>query len=90
MRNLLNTVLNAKDKKSTCYDGIDMCMLKKCIPHSLTPLKHIILCNIPLSQSIFPDEVEIARTIPLLKSGDMQNVSNCRSISLLPQFSKIL
>ena len=36
------------------------------------------------------DEIKIARIIPLFKSGDKQNVSNYRPISLLPQFSKIL
>ena len=30
---LLNIVHNAKDNKSKGYDGIDMCMLKKIIPH---------------------------------------------------------
>ena len=70
------------------YDGIDMCMLKQIIPHILTPLRHI--CNTSLSQGIFPDEMKIARIIPLFKSGDKQNVSNYRPISLLPQFSKIL
>ena len=78
----------SKDKKSKGYDGIDMCMLKKIIPHILTPLRHI--CNTSLSQGIFPDEMKIARIIPLFKSGDKQNVSNYRPISLLPQFSKIL
>ena len=85
---LLNIVHNAKDKKSKGYDGIDMCMLKKIIPHILTPLRHI--CNTSLGQGIFPDEMKIARIIPLFKSGDKQNVSNYRPISLLPQFPKIL
>ena len=80
---LLNIVHNVKDKKSKGYDGIDMCMLKKIIPHILTR-------NTSLSQGIFPDEMKIARIIPLFKSGDNQNVSNYRPISLLPQFSKIL
>ena len=85
---LINIVHSAKDKKSKGYDGIDMCLLKKIIPHILTPLRHI--CNTSLGQGIFPDEMKIARIIPLFKSCDKQNVSNYRPISLLPQFSKIL
>ena len=85
---LINIVHSAKDKKSKGYDGIDMCLLKKIVPHILTPLRHI--CNTSLGQGIFPDEMKIARIIPLFKSGDKQNVSNYRPISLLPQFSKIL
>ena len=63
-------------------------MSAKIIPHILTPLRHI--CNTSLGQGIFPEEMNIARIIPLFKSGDKQNVSNYRPISLLPQFSKIL
>ena len=48
------------------------------------------ICNTSLGQGIFPDVMKIARIIPLFKSGDKQNVSNYRPISLLPQFSKIL
>ena len=84
---LINIVHSAKDKKSKGYDGIDM-SAKKIIPHILTSLRHI--CNTSLGQGIFPDEMKIARIIPLFKSGDKQNVSNYRPISLLPQFSKIL
>ena len=61
---------------------------KKIIPPILTPLRHI--CNTSLGQGIFSDEMKIARIIPLFKSGDKQNVSNYRPISLLPQFSNIL
>ena len=85
---LINIVHSAKDKKSKGYDGIDMCLLNKIIPHILTPLRDI--CNTSLGQGIFPDEMNIARIIPLIKSGDKQNVSNYMPISLLPQFSKIL
>ena len=76
-------------KKSKGYDGIDMCLLKKIIPHILTPLIHT--CNTSLGQGIFPDEMmTIARIIPLFESGDKLNVSNYGHISFLPQFSKIL
>ena len=79
---LLNIVHSAKDKKSKCFDGIDMCLLKKIVPHILTP--H----NTSLWQCIFPDEMKIARIIHLFKSGDKQHVSKYRPISLLPQFSQ--
>ena len=84
---LIHIVHSAKDMKSKGYDGIDV-SAKKIIPHILTPLRHI--CNTSLGQGIFPDEIKIARIIPLFKSGDKQNVSNYRPISLLPPFSKIL
>ena len=38
---LLNIVHNAKDMKYKGYDGIAMCLLKKIIPHILTPLRYV-------------------------------------------------
>ena len=75
-------------QESKGYDGIDMCLVKKIIPHILAPLRHI--CNLSLEQGVFPDDMKIAKVIPLFKAGDDQNFSNNRPISLLPQFSKIL
>ena len=34
--------------------------------------------------------MKITRVIPILKTGDVQEFSNYRSISILPQFSKVL
>ena len=85
---LLTIVHKCKSKASKGYDGIDMNLVKKIIPFILVPLKHI--CNSSLEQGVFPEDMKIARVIPLFKSGDDQTVSNYRPISLLPQFSKIL
>ena len=38
---------------------------------------------------IVPDELKIARVIPLLKSGDRSLFTNYRPVSVLPAFSKI-
>ena len=85
---ILAIVCKCKSKKSKGYDGIEMCLVKKIVPHILAPLRHI--CNLSLEQGVFPDDMEIAKVIPLFKAGDDQNLLNYRPISLLPQFSKIL
>ena len=46
--------------------------------------------NLALEQGVFPDDMNIAKVIPLFKARDDQNLLNYRPISLLPQFSKIL
>ena len=43
-----------------------------------------------LSTGLVPDKLKIAKVIPVFKSGDKDNVSNYRPISVLPIFSKIL
>ena len=41
------------------------------------------------AQGIFPDELKLARVVPIYKSGDKKEVSNYRPISVLSFYSKI-
>ena len=43
-----------------------------------------------LESGNFPDNLKIARVIPVFKAGDPANTSNYRPISVLPCFSKML
>ena len=42
-----------------------------------------------LLHGIFPNELKIARVIPLYKGGDSKYLVNYRPVSVLPVFSKI-
>ena len=46
--------------------------------------------NLSITKGVFPDELKVARVIPLFKSGDVTSFSNYRPVSVLPLFSKIL
>ena len=46
--------------------------------------------KISLESGIFPDYMKIANIVPLFKSGDEEQFSNFRPVSILPQFAKIL
>ena len=52
-----------------------------------SPLAHIV---ISLKSGIVPDQLKIARVLPLFKSGDNNMLSNYRPISVLPIFPKYL
>ena len=65
-----------------------MSLVKLVIPYIVKPLKHIF--NNSLQKGVFPDSMKIARVIPIFKTGGVQEFSNYRPISILPQFSKIL
>ena len=73
---------------SSGYDSISATTVQKTATAFITPLTHIM--NLSLSSGIFPQELKIARVIPLFKSGDAMLFSNYRPVSVLPLFSKIL
>ncbi len=52
------------------------------------PLTHII--NQSMTTGVVPEDMKIARVIPIFKSGNQNMFNNYRPISILPAFSKIL
>ena len=60
-------------------------MAKKCIDHYIDPLTHII--NNSIQEGVFPSELKLV--VPLFKSGDSNQITNFRPISVLTFFSKI-
>ena len=83
-----NIVKSCKKKESKDYHGISMTTLQKIFTTIKKPITHI--CNLSLTSGVFPDQMKIAKVIPLFKSGDKKMFNNYRPVSLLPQFSKIL
>ena len=65
-------------------------------PKVLKHINHIIspvlkgLFNNCLRLGIFPNELKIAKVTPLFKSGNINDMSNYRPISILPVLSKVL
>ena len=73
---------------STGWDGISLDVVKSSFAYFVKPLTHCM--NLSLMNGIVPNELKIARVIPLFKSGDISLFSNYRPVSVLPLFSKIL
>lgn len=69
------------------YDNVSVDLVKQCAQLISSPLTHII--NMSIVSGIVPDELKIARVIPLFKSGDRSLFTNYRPVSVLPAFSKI-
>ena len=69
------------------WDGIQAKIVKSTFHLYLQPLVHLL--NLSLSQGVFPDELKIAKVIPIFKNDDNMLVNNYRPISILPVFSKI-
>ena len=68
------TVKSLKNS-SAGWDLIPASIVKQCLKHDIKPLT--------------PEELELAEVIPIFKSGDKQDISNYRPISMLSFFSKV-
>ena len=79
-------ITDCKNKKSTGNDNIDMSIIKLFII-IVKQLTHI--CNISFRNCTFPDQMKVAKVIPVFKGNGKQVFTNYIRISLLPQFSKI-
>ena len=80
-------IITTLKNSSPGHDGIDIKIIKHIKHAIITPLVH--LCNQSFSQGKIPNELKIAKVIPIYKKGDKGNFANYRPISILPAFSKI-
>jgi hypothetical protein len=83
---IVNTILKMKEA-SAGYDNISTKVVKLTYLHFLKPLTHV--CNLSFRDGVFPDELKIAKVIPIFKNGDRKSVNNYRPVSILNCFSKI-
>jgi Reverse transcriptase (RNA-dependent DNA polymerase) len=85
---ILTTFTELNSKKSEDYNGLSMYFLKNITLHLLKPLNHVF--NLSFINGIVPNQLKIAKVVPIFKSGDPLLVDNYRPISLLSNFSKVL
>ena len=85
---VLNTMKQCKNKSSTDSDDLSMNIVKSIADSIVLPFTHV--CNLSLTNGIFPDGMKTAKVIPLFKTGDAKCFNNYRPVSLLSQFSKII
>ena len=85
---ILKIISILKPKTSTGNDEISSKLIKQSSKIISKPLCHII--NLSLSSGIVPNNMKIAKVIPIYKNEDPKLIKNYRPISLLPSFSKII
>ena len=86
--NEVKTITLAIKNSASGYEELPASILKQCIDSYIEPLTCLI--NMSISQGTFPNQLKLARVIPLFKGEDEQLVQNYRPISVLPFFSKII
>ena len=85
---ILETIKVLKAKTSFGFDGISSNRLKQIANIIASPLS--LITNQSLITGIFPDQLKIAKVIPLFKKDDRHIFDNYRPISLLPAISKVI
>ena len=83
----LSVILSLKDSAPE-YDNLPGSILKQCVSEYIAPLTYLI--NSSFSTGIFPDDLKIAKVLPIFKAGNEQLISNYRPISVTPFFSKVM
>ena len=81
-------ISNTKIKYSTDFNDINIFIIKNISTEICPIISHLF--NRSLSDGYFPNILKKSKIIPLYKSGDRKKPENYRTISLLPQLSKIL
>ena len=81
------SVISSLSNLAASYDEMPASIMKQLVPCFVHPLTFLI--NKSISQGTFPDELKIAKVLPIYKNEDEQLIQNYRPISVLPFFSKV-
>ena len=85
---ILKELKNLKQKKASGLDNFPPGLLKDAALVLTKPLTFII--DFSLETGVVPSEWQVAKVIPLYKSGSLAEIDNYSPISILPTLSKIL
>lgn len=83
-----NCLKSLDANKGAGTDGVAPVFIKRCAKSLTKPLHHIF--NKSLQEGIFPDAWKEALIVPIHKSGDKNEITNYRPISILIIFGKLL
>ena len=80
-------IQNLPSNKAPGYDKVTARVLKDSSPVTVPTITNLI--NEPFSHNTFPNAWKMDEVIPIQKSGDYDDPSNTRPVSLLPIVSKV-
>ena len=86
-KEIINHINQLDSKKSAGHDGFTAKFLKVSSPIIVDSLTEIF--NNSISTGKYPDEMKIAKCIPIYKKGKRNDPSNYRPISILSTINKI-
>ena len=84
---ICSLIKSLKNKSSPGLDEISPSIIKLASKFIARPLSKLINCS--MSNGIFPNQLKVAKVVPVYKNGDVTLVANYRPISILNSVSKI-
>jgi hypothetical protein len=84
---ITDIINNLKHKNTVDYDDINQNIIIRSAPYISEILCAIV--NASFKTGTVPDELKIAKVIPIYKNGDKSLMTNYRPISILPILSKV-
>jgi len=84
---IMDAISQLQSKKSEDMYNISMHTIKQFVSALIEPLYHLIYKSFETGS--LPEQLKIAKIVPIFKGGDKLLPDNYRPISLLPNFSKI-
>ena len=78
----ISKIIMYLNDSSPGWDNFRSNVIKDTADLLLLPLTYSL--NLFITQGIFPDELKIAKVIPIFKSGDSAQIGNYRRVSVLP------
>jgi hypothetical protein len=85
---ILRFIDKMKPKSSFGEDCVSSKVFKIISPAIIQPLTHLI--NLSLKSGFFPNQLKVAKIIPIFKDSNKHDFSNYRPISLLNTFSRLI
>ena len=86
--NEINSIIVNLQNKSTSDTKVSVLKIANEDEKFMTIMTNII--NSSFEQGIFPQQLKLAKVVPIHKNGSKTEVSNYRPISLLSPFSKVI
>ena len=83
----INSIVSNLKNNAMGSDDISAVYLKMSLPSIANPLVYI--CNMPLSEGVFPTQLKMANVVPLYKCDDPMMFNHYRPVSLLCTLSKV-
>jgi hypothetical protein len=87
IENVKMAINSLKPRASCGPDGIPPFLVRGC--SDILSINLCFIFNLSLKLGVFPNEWKLSRVSPIFKSGNMQEITNFRPISLTNVFSKI-